>query len=72
MLVADLIEKVKVEIPEIRLVEIDITQNPEIAIQYRIMATPAIAINGKLEFMGVPKEEALRGRIAQYIKPPPA
>ena len=31
--------------------------------KYRVMATPAIAINGKLEFLGVPKEEALRARL---------
>jgi hypothetical protein len=27
------------------------------------MATPAIAINGKLEFTGVPKEDALLNRL---------
>jgi len=33
------------------------------------MATPAIAINGKLEFAGVPKEEALKERILRHSKP---
>ena len=34
-----------------------------IEVQYRVMATPAIAINGKLEFTGVPREEALLARL---------
>ena len=67
-MVASTIEKIKARIPEIRFAEIDITERPEIAVKYRIMATPAIAINGKLEFTGVPKEEALRDRIAEHTK----
>lgn len=41
----------------------DITEHPEVAVNYRVMATPAIAINGKLEFVGVPREEALLDRL---------
>ena len=63
-----MIERLKGELPQIQLVEVDITQHPEVAVQYRIMATPAIAINGKLEFIGVPKEESLRDRIAEHAK----
>ncbi len=39
------------------------TERPDVAVKYRVMATPAIAINGKLEFVGVPGEEALRARL---------
>ena len=49
------------------MVEVDITQHPETAVKYRIMATPAIAINGKLEFTGVPKEGVFRNRIAEIM-----
>jgi hypothetical protein len=62
-----MIEKVKAEIPELCLIEVDITQQPEIAVKYRVMATPAIAINGRLEFTGVPKEGVLRNRIAEIM-----
>lgn len=31
--------------------------------KYRVMATPAIAINGKVEFVGVPTKAALRARL---------
>jgi len=65
-LVAGLIEKVRGEIPDIRLVEVDITQHPEVAVKHLVMSTPAIVINGKLEFAGVPMEGALRDRIARH------
>ena len=67
-MVANILEKVRSQFPEVRLDEVDITQHPETAVKYRIMATPAIAINGKLEFTGIPKEEALRQRIADRAK----
>ena len=67
-MVASILEKVRSQFPEVRLVEVDITQHPETAVKYRIMATPAIAINGKLEFTGAPSEETLRDRIAPHVK----
>ena len=41
----------------------DITQRPEVAVKYRVMATPAIAINGRLEFRSVPREDVLLARL---------
>ena len=43
--------------------EVDITQQPEVAVRYRVVSTPAIAINGRLEFRGVPREDALLERL---------
>ena len=37
--------------------------------KYRVMATPAITINGKVEFVGVPKEAALRARLLAAAGP---
>jgi protein-disulfide isomerase len=62
-LVLKLIEEAKAEIPNLRLEEVDITERPEMAVKYRVLATPAIAINGRIEFVGAPKEEALRARL---------
>ena len=56
-------KKIKTEVPDVQVVEVDITQRPEVAVKYRVRATPAIAINGKLEFMGVPKENVLLNRL---------
>lgn len=58
-----MIEKAKTEVPDIQVEEIDVAANPAIAVRYRVMSTPAIAINGKLEFTGVPREEALLARL---------
>jgi hypothetical protein len=59
-LVAKFIAQAKAEIPDLHIEEVDITERPEVAVKYRAMSTPAVAINGKLEFVGVPKEEQLR------------
>lgn len=42
---------------------IDITQNPEILKTYPIMSAPGVVINGKLEFVGVPRERELAEKI---------
>lgn len=48
---------------DLELEEVDITRRPEVAVKYRVMATPAIAINGRLAFRGVPRAEALLARL---------
>jgi hypothetical protein len=62
-LVVKIIDEVRAETPALRLEEVDITGHPEVAVKYRVMVTPALAINGELEFVGVPREEALRARL---------
>jgi hypothetical protein len=62
-LVVTLIEKAKRQMPDVEVEEIDVAASPAIAVKYRVMATPAIAINGRLEFTGIPREEALLARL---------
>ncbi len=62
-MVVTLIETVKAEVPEIHVEEIDVAANPALAVKYRVMSTPAVAINGKLEFTGVPRQEMLLARL---------
>lgn len=62
-MVAALIERAKTEISNLHVEEIDVTANPAVAVKYRVMATPAIAIEGKLEFTGVPREDVLLARL---------
>ncbi len=45
---------------------IEAFENPDIADRYGIMSVPAVAINGKLEFMGVPYEDQLLNRVVKY------
>ena len=68
-LVATVIEKAKGQVPDIRVEEIDVAANPAVAVKYRVMSTPAIAIDGKLEFTGIPREDALRARLDSAAKP---
>lgn len=58
-----MIEKAKSQVPDIQVEEIDVAAHPAIAVKYRVMSTPALAINGKLEFTGVPREETLLARL---------
>jgi len=44
--------------------EINIAENPDIAVKYGIMSTPALIINGKLAFTSAPSE----GELKKYIK----
>ena len=53
-------------IPEINIKEINLIENPEIAVKYKIMTTPVLIINNKLEFTGVPDEKELKKVIEKY------
>jgi len=55
-----LVEDARETFSDLELEEVDITRRPEVAVKYRVMATPAIAINGRLAFTSVPREADLR------------
>jgi len=56
--------KAKARFPDLEVREWDLAEHPELGPRYGVMATPAIAINGRLEFRGVPKEQAFLERLA--------
>lgn len=56
-------DEAREQFPDLQVEEIDIAERPEVAVRYAVMAAPAIAINGRLEFSGVPREDALRARL---------
>jgi predicted thioredoxin/glutaredoxin len=68
-LVATLIEKAKSQVPDVKVEEVDVAANPAVAMKYRVMSTPAIAINGKLEFTGIPRKQALLERLQSVAHP---
>ena len=53
---------------EITVEEVDITVDTIRAAQYGIMSVPAIAINGELKFMGVPKKEELKKALMEELE----
>lgn len=53
---------------EITIEEVDITVDTMRAAQYGIMSVPAIAINGILKFVGVPKKEELKKALMEELE----
>jgi hypothetical protein len=62
-LVFGLLERAKARGAAITVTEVDITEHPDIVQQYGMLATPAIAIDGRLEFVGVPTEREFLARL---------
>ena len=62
------IEELRQEIPDLSWEEISLAEYPEVAVKYRVMATPAIAINGVLAFTGTPNEADLRQRLLEVAR----
>ncbi len=59
------IEKVQPDFPEMKVTYIDVTEHPDILNKYRVMASPGIVINGKLEYSGGLDESAFRARLGE-------
>jgi len=56
----ELVDEVKKEMPDdIEVEKIDIMKNREKAIEYNLMAVPAIALDGVVKFVGAPTKEEL-------------
>ena len=53
---------------DITVEEVDITVDPTRAAQYGLMSVPAVAINGVLKFVGVPRREELKKAIAEELE----
>lgn len=62
------IARVRQEVPDLRMEVVNLADHPELAVRYRVMATPAIAINGVLAFSGTPKEADLRQRLLEAAR----
>lgn len=62
------IANVRQEIPDLKVEVINLADRPDLAVKYRVMAAPAIAINGVLAFFGVPKEADLRRRLLDVAR----
>ena len=54
------IEKVQPDFPDMKVEYIDVTEHPEILQKYRIMSSPGIVVNGRLEYSGGLDESSFR------------
>jgi len=61
--VQKVVEQSRQEFPGLSYRTVDVAESPEIGTRYGILSTPAIIINDKLAFRGVPKEKALRKKL---------
>lgn len=57
------VESARVRFPDLEVREWDLVEHPELGPRYGVMATPAIVIDGRLEFSGVPKEGTFLERL---------
>ena len=58
-----MVEKARERFPSLEVREWNLIEHPELGPRYGVMAAPAIIINGRLEFSGVPKEQAFLARL---------
>lgn len=62
------VDKAKARFPELEVREWNLAENPELGPRYGVMATPAIVVNGRLEFRSLPKEQAFLERLAAIAR----
>jgi len=63
-MVFSVVDKAKAQFPELEVRERNLAEHPELGPRYGVMATPAIVVNGRLEFRSLPKEHAFLERLA--------
>ncbi len=65
----ELVEEVKKEMPDdLEVEKIDIMKDREKAVEYNLMAVPAIALNGVVKFVGAPSKEELVEALKAELK----
>ena len=64
-------EQVASHYPDVEVKVVDIGAEPARFAELRVMSIPAIVLNGRLEFTGLPKEAQLRAKIDDCISQRP-
>lgn len=63
-----MVDSAKTRFPALEVRERNLAEHPELGPRYGVMATPAIVINGRLEFGGVPREKAFLERLEAIVR----
>ena len=58
-----LVRQIAPDYPGVEVREIHILDAPDRVVEYGVFSTPFIVIDGKVEFVGVPRETDLRNRL---------
>lgn len=57
------------QFPALRFTVVDVRERPELAASHSLMATPGMAIDGRLEFQGrVPSERELVAKLREHAR----
>ena len=67
-MVLSIIDEVKSEFGDVEIREWNLAEHPELGPRYGVTAAPAIVINGRLQFRGVPSSEAFRARLTTLAR----
>lgn len=57
------LQRLAANFPQLTVTEVDVTQHPEVALRHRLMACPAIAVDGRVQFVGGVDERRLRAMV---------
>jgi len=63
--IVEILREMKAGLPDMHWDVLDITKEPELAVKYGAPITPAIYVDGKLQFMGYPKRSVLESKIRE-------
>ena len=61
-----LVEKQKEQFPDLHWKDVDLTENDDYIMKYRVTSTPVVVVNGNVEFRGLPKEDELIATLEKY------
>lgn len=67
-MVFSIVDKAKARFSELEVREWNLAEHPELGPRYGVMTTPAIVVNGRLEFRSLPKEQAFLERLAAIAR----
>ena len=67
-MVSSVVGEAKAQFPKLEVREWNLAEHPELGPRYGVTAAPAIVVNGRLEFRGVPTDQAFRERLAAIAR----
>ena len=65
-----LVRRIVSEYPGVEVRDVHILDAPDRVVQYGVFTTPFLVFDGRLEFVGVPRESDLRERLQQKLQRP--
>ena len=62
------VDTAKARFPELEIREWNLAEHPELGPRYGVTSAPAIVVNGRLEFRGVPNYDVFLERLAAIAR----